>query len=388
MPRFPQTARSVDALSAQVFSQLVAKAQQRGQAVAPLHVGDTWLEPLAAARAEAQLSATQPLLHNYSPVQGEPVLLDAILRHLQRRAGVKRDREQLQVMSGATAGLGVIIDALLDPGDEVIIPAPFWPLIRGTVRRRGAIAVEVPFFTKLGDEDFDPEAELEAAVTTNTAAIYVNTPHNPTGAMLGERELAAIARVAERHKLWIICDEVYEDLWFGEQAHASPWARPDFIDRTIAVHSLSKAYGLAGARVGFAHGPHAVMETIRGVQTFFTYCAPRPMQFGAAKALDEGQEWLANARKLYREAGYRSADALGIAPPAGGTFVFADAGPHLREGEDIMGFLQRCLDVDVLLTPGASLGDAYQDWVRVCFTSATPEVLSAALERLRPLFSR
>ncbi|UJR79314.1 pyridoxal phosphate-dependent aminotransferase [Sandaracinus amylolyticus] len=388
MPRFPQVAASSDGLTDRVFSRLAARAKERGGRVHPLHVGDTWLEPLDVARAEAQRTESFPRLHNYAPVQGEPALIDAILRHVDRRAGVKLDRELVQVMSGATAALSVIADALIEPGEEVLIPAPFWPLIRGTVRRRGGRAIEIPFFDRLSDPAFDPEAALEARVTPRTIAIYVNTPHNPTGAMLPERALAAIARVAKRHDLWILSDEVYEDLYFTSAPPEPAWAREDFRGRTIVVHSLSKAYGLAGARVGFAHGPAEAMQAIRGVQTFSTYCAPRPMQLGAARALDEGAAWLANARALYRDAAERTAATFDLPAPMGGTFLFADVRPYRREGEDTMGFLERCLDEGVLLTPGSASGTDYEGWARVCFTSVPPDDLRDALARLRRVLGR
>lgn len=383
MPRFPHTASSSSSLSDAVFSRLAARAREQTGRVFPLHVGDTWLEPLEAARAEAQRTEDVPRLHNYAPVQGEPVLLDAIVRHVERRAGVRLDRDLVQVMSGATAGLGVVADALLEPGEEVLVPAPFWPLIRGTVRRRGGRAVEIPFFDRLGDPAFDPERELEARVTERTAAIYVNTPHNPTGAILPPRALDAIGAVAARHDLWIWCDEVYEDLYFTREPPTPAWTRPEFRPRAIVVHSLSKAYGLAGARVGFAHGPPEAMHAIRGVQTFSTYCAPRPMQFGAARALDEGQEWLARARRLYHEAAQKTASVFGVPTPQGGTFLFVDVRPFLRPGEDTMGWLERCLEVGVLLTPGTASGTDYEGWVRVCFTSVPPDDLDEALTRLQ-----
>ncbi len=386
MPRFPHPAPSALGLSDRVFSRLAARAQ--GRSVIALHVGDTWRDPFPAAQAEAQRSAANPRLHNYAPVQGEPALLDAALRHLQRRAGIAPDRSLLQVVSGATPGLGAVVDALVSPGDEVLLPSPFWPLIRGTIHRRGAVAVEVPFYTRLGTEGFDPEAALEAAVTPRTVAVYVNTPHNPTGVIVDDPTLAAIARVAARHDLWIVCDEVYEDLWLGDAAPPSPWARDDFRARTVAVHSVSKSYGLAGARVGFAHGPPEAMEALRGVQTFTTYCAPRPMQLGAARALDDGAAWLDESRELYREAARRAADALGVPPPPAGTFLFVDLRPHLAPSEDPAGFLERCLDAGVLLTPGSASGRDYADWARLCFTIVPPDVLDEALARLRPLFGR
>ena len=149
MPRFPRHAASAEGLSDRVFGQLVQKSQAQGTPFFPLHVGDTYLDPLPAAQAEAQRSSERARLHNYAPVQGEPELLDAILEKVKRRSGVTLARDCVQVMSGATAGLGVLCGALLEPGDEVLLPAPFWPLIRGAIKLRGAKAIEIPFYTEM-----------------------------------------------------------------------------------------------------------------------------------------------------------------------------------------------------------------------------------------------
>jgi N-succinyldiaminopimelate aminotransferase len=382
MPRFPRHAASAEGLSDRVFGQLVQKQQARGERVYALHVGDTYLDPLPAAQAEAQRSSERPRLHNYAPVQGEPELLDAILAKVKRRSGVTLDRGSLQVMAGATGGLGVVCSALLEPGDELLLPAPFWPLIRGAARLRGAKVVEVPFYTRLGEAGFDPIAALEAAITKRTVAIYLNSPHNPTGTVIPERVVAAVVELALRHDLWVLTDEVYEDLWYAEPPQAI-WTRPELRDRAIVTHSVSKAYGLAGARVGFTHGPSDVMQVIRGVQTFYSYCAPRPMQLGAARALEDGETWLDSARALYRKAARTTADALSVPMPEGGTFLFFDSTPYLRAGETVMGFLERCLDAGVMLTPGSASGQDFESWVRVCYTTVPQHELEEALERLQ-----
>ena len=387
MPRFPRSASRAEGLSDRVFGQLVQRSTARTDHVYPLHVGDTYLEPLPAARAEAQLSSARARLHNYAPVQGEPELLDAIIAKVERRSNVTLARDCVQVMSGATAGLGVVCSALLAPGDEVLLPAPFWPLIRGIIKLQGAVPVEVPLFTELDRPGFDPVAALEQAITPRTVALYLNSPHNPTGRVLPEALISALARLAQRHDLWVLTDEVYEDLWF-EAPTPSIWARPDLRERTIASHSVSKAYGLAGARVGFSHGPQEIMQVIRGVQTFYSYCAPRPMQLGAACALRDGDAWLADARERYARAARMAAHALGVRAPQGGTFLFFDAQPHLREGETLMGFLERCLDAGVMLTPGSASGQAFERWARLCFTSVPEVELAAALERLKPVLGR
>jgi N-succinyldiaminopimelate aminotransferase len=383
MPRFPLSAPSAQSLSDQVFGQLMRRSGELANQAYPLHVGDTYLEPIDLARAEAQLSAEHPRLHNYAPVQGEPPLIQAIVDKVQRRSGVQLELQNVQVMSGATAAMGVICNTLLSPGDEVIIPAPFWPLIRGAVRARSAVAVEVPLFTELARPSFDALATLERAITPRTSAIYVNSPHNPTGQVLPAHVVEGIAQLAAKHDLWIIADEVYEDVYFSESAPQSVFARPDYAARTIATHSVSKAYGLAGARIGFSHGPSAIMEVIRGVQTFYSYCAPRPMQFGAAHALAHGDAWLANMRRIYGRAGRMAAEALELAAPAGGTFLFFDLARFMRRDETLTEILERCLTGGVMLTPGTACGADFGTWARLCFTSVPEPELAHALERLR-----
>ncbi|UCH28553.1 MAG: pyridoxal phosphate-dependent aminotransferase, partial [Myxococcales bacterium] len=276
---------------------------------------------------------------------------------------------------------------LLDPGDEVLLPSPFWPLSRGIIATKGAIPVQVPFYTRLDDRGFDPEAALEEAVTDRTVALYVNTPNNPSGRVLSESTIDAMLGVARRHGLWVFCDEAYEEIYFDREAPEAIWKRPDICDQAIAFHTLSKTYGFAGARVGFTHGPAGIMNAIAGMQTFHTYCAPRPMQFGGVAALREGDAWVEESRTLYRDAGYAAAEALGVRRPDGGTFLFVDVTPHLdTNAEDSGAFLERCADVGVLLTPGRSCGADYAKWIRLCFTSVPRDRLDGALERLAPLF--
>jgi N-succinyldiaminopimelate aminotransferase len=349
----------------------------------PLHVGDTYLEPLPQSRAQEQLAERWERLHNYAPVQGEPMLLDAIRKKIARRSQFEVPSDCLQVMSGATAGLGVVANAILEPGDEVIVPAPFWPLIRGIVRARGAAAIEVPLFSKLHEPGFDPVAAIANAITPRTAAIYLNTPHNPTGGMLSEAVLRGIGRLAIGHDLWLICDEVYEDVWFGDAPPVSAFTLPEFQGRAITTHSVSKAYGLAGSRVGFTHGPREIMEVIRGVQTFYTYCAPRPLQIGAARALEQGDEWLAEMRRIYARAGRAAAEALSVPAPAGGTFLFFDLSRWMAPGETGENVLERCLDAGVILTPGTACGKDYENWGRLCFTVIPEPELREALDRLQ-----
>lgn len=358
--------------------------REAGSVVHALSVGDTYKEPLVVARAESQRVAERPGLHRYAAPQGEAELIRAVRRRLALLGGDVPE-SRIQIVSGATSGLSVIAGALLMPGDEVLLPSPFWPLIRGIISGRGATPVQVPIMDRL--DEVDVEAHLEAAVTDKTVALYLNTPHNPTGSILREEHLAAAARVAERHDLWVICDEAYQDLYFGETPPRA-WQHPALAKRAVTCHTLSKSYGIAGSRIGYVHGPDAAMRAIRGVQTFATYCAARPLQFGAAAVLDEGGEWLEERRTEYATAAKGIAQVFGVTAPPGGTFLFVHARPWMKEGEvDALPFLDRCLDAGVLMTPGAACGTDFAEYFRVCFTGVSPEALEDSLRRLRPLLS-
>ncbi|MBW2685990.1 MAG: pyridoxal phosphate-dependent aminotransferase [Deltaproteobacteria bacterium] len=268
MPRFPNVSEHAHSASHRVYSNLEQRALAEKQHIYRLHVGDTYRDPVPAAQAERQLSSEHPGLHNYAPVHGEPSLIDAFIAYVEGRHGETLNPDLVQVMSGATAGLSVVCQVLLELGDEVLLPSPFWPLSRGVIATKGAVPVQVPFYTRLDEPGFDAEAVLERAITDRTVALYINTPHNPTGRVLCGATIDAMMRVAKRHDLWVLTDEAYEEIYFDREPPDAVWKRADIRDRAIAFHTLSKTYGLAGARIGFTHGPEGVMNAIRGMQTF------------------------------------------------------------------------------------------------------------------------
>ena len=159
MPRHPDPAGSTSSLGDSVFQALSRRMKAHEGPLWPLHVGDTWRQPPEAGLAENQLSADHPKLHGYALPQGEAELLETVRDRLARR-GPPPELQDLQVCSGATVGLSLAVQSLLDPGDELILPSPFWPLIRGIVSSRGAVPVELPHFTRLREPGFDLEAVL------------------------------------------------------------------------------------------------------------------------------------------------------------------------------------------------------------------------------------
>jgi N-succinyldiaminopimelate aminotransferase len=384
MPRHPDLSSAHHGLSSRVYTSLLALAETHAPELFALNVGDTYRLPPACARTEALPSDAVPRLYNYAQVQGEPRLLDAITSDLSRR-GRPVSRERIQVTAGATSGLDLVCRTLLSAGDEVIVLAPFWPLIRGIISAAGALPVELPCVTRLREPGFDLGTALAGALSPRTVALYVNHPHNPTGSVLRSAELEIIARFVSAHGLWLISDEAYERLHFSAQAPRALWCHDQLRERSVVAHTFSKSFGLAGARVGFVHGPERVMQAISNLQTFATYCASRPMQLLVAQALenDEGERWLGEARAAYAEAARTASAALELPTPESGTFLIFDLRPFLREGETSAQLLARCATRGVVLTPGAAIGAAYADYARMCFTAVAPDALARALAVLR-----
>ena len=377
MPRPPRVAAEVAAMPGAVYSPLGERIAQRRGPLYPLHVGDTWREPFAGGRMQDLAQAAQPGINRYTATQGIAELVDAIVEKLRTRNGLACERASVVVTGGATAGLANAVGALVDPGDEVLILAPFWPLIRGIVQSWRARPVEVPFFDRVDSAEAAVEAVRERA-TSRSVALYVSTPSNPTGRVLPEAWLAALAEWARSAGVWLLSDEVYEDLVYRGEHHSLARFAPE---RTVTAWSFSKAYGMAGYRAGYLAGPPAVIAELHKLHTHSTYSCATPSQLAALAALRGGAAWLAETRELYRRAGDDVARQLGLAPPQGSTFLFLDVAHRLDE-RGMTGFLEDVFEDGVVLAPGASSGRDYAGWVRLCFTAAPPEQVGEAARLL------
>jgi aspartate/methionine/tyrosine aminotransferase len=382
MPRHPHFASSVAGISGAVYSALAHRLASHPGEVYPLHVGDTWMEPPAGCRMEDLTVADWPGMHRYANPQGMPALLDAVAEQVQQRTGVETGRDNVLVATGATGALAAVAGAIVQPGDEVLLLAPHWPLITGIVRSFHGVTVEVPFFD-LADSPESAVELVQERLTARTIALYLNTPSNPTGQLIPRPVVEALAAWAERHDLWLLADEVYEDyVYAGDHT----WCRPLAPRHTFAVHSFSKAYGMAGNRCGYVVGPAAAMPELRKLGLHTYYSTPTASQIAACKVLaGPGRDWIAHARALYQATGARVAALLGVAAPRGSTFLFLDVAERL-DGRGLEGFLSDCVDRGLLLAPGSSFGP-YPTHVRLCFTAAPPDVVERGARVLAELLA-
>lgn len=381
----PAMAPRTQAMPGAIYSPFADRMAEHPGPLFPLHVGDTWRDPFPGARSEDFRAAEHPRLHAYCDTRGLPELIEAIREKLAAQNGLAREPEEILVTAGATGGLAAAAGAVLSPDDEMLILAPFWPLIRGIAQTLRANPVEVPFYDRVSTAGEAVDA-VAARCSPRTRVLYVSTPSNPTGRVIPGEWLEALARFARERDLWIFSDEVYEDYFYaGSPGHVSMarFAR----ERTVSFFSFSKSFAMAGQRVGYLVGPAELVANARKIGTHVYYHAPVIGQRTALAALAGGTEWGRTARAEDREIGREAARMLGLPEPQGSTFLFLDVRDRIDE-RGLAGLLEDCFEAGVLVAPGSSCGTDYGDWIRLSYTAAPPDDVREAVRRLVPLLGR
>jgi aspartate/methionine/tyrosine aminotransferase len=391
----PPLSRTASAIRASVFADLAPSLEafaRRGGDLVELHLGDTCVLPPEQARfGRVEGDVYDGSVYRYGPIAGVDALRDAFAERLRVQGhgppGV--ERSHVLVGAGATHAIFCGLRAVLDPGDEVLVAAPYWPLAVGVVRAAGAVPIEVPLTTRLYEEpSADPAALLEHSMTPRVRALYLITPNNPDGKVYSRVQLEGIARLAEQRDLWVLADEVYGDFVY-EGAHVS-FARIDgMAGRTLSAYSLSKSHGLAGARVGFLVAPERVVGLARRVSTHTVFNVPVAAQRVALAALAGSPSFTGDVLRRYREARDATMQALaglrglGVRAhaPDGGSYVFVDFNGALA-GRTLVTLLERAIERGVLLLPGDGCGEGFGACARLCFTSVPKERVLEGIARL------
>ena len=360
-----------------IHTDAVARAG-RGENIILLSVGDpdfaTPLRIREAAKAALDAGRT-----HYADVAGKPALRRAIAASHARTTGQAVTPDQIVVLAGAQCALFAVCQCLLDPGDEVVVPAPAYLTYPATIAAARAVMVPVPLLAETGF-CLDLDA-IAAAIGPRTKAILLNTPNNPTGAVYAGDDLARIAGLARAHGLWLICDEVYADLVF-DGSHVSPAGLPGMAQHVVVVNSLSKSHAMTGWRVGWMVGPAHVAALVHDLALAMLYGLPDFIQDAATVALAEAHPELACHRQLYRERRDRFCDVLDQVPgliarrPAGGMFVMVDVrGTGLSPDQ----FARRLLaEQGVAVLSGDAFGGPARGHVRVSLTVAGDRLQEAA----------
>jgi arginine:pyruvate transaminase len=303
-----------------------AKRRDSGEDIIFLTIGDPDQEPPEAV-IEATVAALRRHRTRYAPTLGYPAVREAIAARVARRTGQVCGADNVAIVPGAQGGLYCALQCLAGPGDEVIVPEPIYATYDGVVGASGASMVTVPLRPETG---FHPDIDaLTAAVSPCTRVIWINSPHNPTGAVFTQAEIEAVAALCRRHDLWLLSDEVYEDLAFA-RPHVSAWSLPAIAERTVIVSSLSKSHAIPGFRFGWVVGPPELARHLSNLLLSMTYGSPAFIQDGALVALTRELPEVAALREAYRtRAGLlsgvlREAPSCRVVVPEGGMFVLFD----------------------------------------------------------------
>lgn len=350
------------------------KLQSEGHSVCNFAAG----EPDFDTPAAAKLACTEALKAGktkYTPSAGVLDLRVAIAEKLKRENGIDVPPEQVIVSCGAKHSLANTFLALCNVGDEVIVPAPYWLSYPEMIRIAGGVPVFVTGKAETGLK-ITPE-QLESVITPKTVALVLNSPSNPTGAVYSEAELRALGDVCVRHGLWIIADEIYEQLVFDGARHVSMASlSPELAACTVTINGFSKAYAMTGWRMGYAAGPK---EFIRAMTTVQSHTAGPPAtfaQFGGLSALLDCQEEtramvdaFAARRKRILEL-LRAIPGIRCVEPEGAFYVF----PNISNfGLDSRTFAERLIDEKhVALVPGAAFGA--DECVRLSYACGMDEI--------------
>ncbi|GAB4282629.1 MAG: aminotransferase class I/II-fold pyridoxal phosphate-dependent enzyme [Candidatus Promineifilaceae bacterium] len=324
----------------------------------------------------------------YTSNSGTIELRRAIGKHLQKLYGVTYDPEnEIIVTVGVSEALYLAMTAVLNPGDEVIIPEPCFVSYAPEVQFAGGVPVMVPTYVQ---NNFEVTAEdIEAAVTPKTKAIHLGYPNNPTGAVMTRERMMEIAAVAEEHDLLIISDEIYDQLVYGVPHTCVP-ALPGMRERTILLQGFSKDYAMTGWRIGYACAPADILAAMRKVHQYTIMSAPTTAQAAAIVALEQGAEHVARMRNEYdrrRRLLVDGFNTLGLDcfEPKGAFYTFPSI---TRSGMTSDKFAWTLLEEEeVAVVPGDAFGQSGAGFVRACYATSY-EKLEEALNRIERFMRR
>lgn len=326
----------------------------------------------------------------YTPTPGILPLRQAVGQLYGSLYGAAFSPEEVIISAGGKQALYNAFQSLLDPGDEVLVPAPYWTSYIDQITLAGGVPVVVPPRPDLG-VDFEA---LASKISARTKLLLVNTPSNPSGHVLSSEELSQLAAIVREHDLFVISDEIYELLTYGGAKHRSLILEHDLRDRGLIVSGASKALAVTGWRIGYAVGPRDLIKAMSKIQGHQTSCANSIAQRGVLAGLGGDLRGIVapmvaefDKRRLYTISRLRALPDVQVVEPQGAFYAFPDVSAHYgkRIGDgpvisDSLGFAQQLLEhKQVALVPGAAFGT--DDFVRLSYATSIDQ-LEKGLDRL------
>lgn len=337
---------------------------------------------------QAGIRSLQSGKTHYTSNSGTLELRQALSKHIQERYGVSYDpQKELVITVGVSEALYLALTAILNPGEEVIIPTPCFVAYQAEVSLAGGVPVEIP---SRMEDNFQPRpADIEAAITPRTKAILIGYPNNPTGAVVSREILAEILELAERYDLIVLSDEIYDQLVYGISHVCFP-ALPGARRRTLLLGGFSKDYAMTGWRIGYAAGPAELIKGLLRIHQYTIMCAPTTAQDAALEALLHGQQYVDDMAAEYNRrrkliVGGLNDVGLPTFEPRGAFYAF----PKITaSGMDEEAFAQKLLEEErVAVIPGSAFGAGGEGFVRCSYATAYEDI-EEALRRMERFMRR
>jgi aspartate aminotransferase len=374
-----------------------AKAlQAEGRAVISYAAGEPDFPTPAHIVEAASKAVLDPKNHRYTPAVGLPDLREAIAQKTLRDSGTEVTASQVVVTNGGKQAVYQAFAVLLDAGDEVLLPTPYWTTYPEAIALAGGKTVEV--FAG-SDQDYKVTVEqLDKAKTSRTKVLLMCSPSNPTGAVYSRDEIAAIGNWAHQNDMWVITDEIYQNLVYdGVKAYSITEIVPELIDKTIMVNGVAKSYAMTGWRLGWMTGPADAMKAAANLQSHLTSNVNNIAQKAALAALTGPQDEVQNMLKAFDRRRKLAVSELGkienwLAPmPQGAFYVYSDVRGLLGKswaGKQINTSLELCdlilEKAEVALVPGEAFGPS--GYVRMSYALGDEPIVEG-IQRLQKLFS-
>ena len=319
----------------------------------------------------------------YSPNAGLKELREGIARFLNRRYGLSYDpKDEIIVTVGGSEAIDLCFRAMLDPGDEVIVPEPAFVSYKPCVRLAGGVPVVIDL---KNEDDFKlkPEA-LEAAISDKTKILFLSYPNNPTGAIMTREDLLPIAEIVKKYDLFVVSDEIYSELNYSDGPHVSIASLPGMRERTVVINGFSKAYAMTGWRLGYAAAPAYIAAQLLKIHQYAIMCAPTTAQYAAVEAINNGEQDTAMMREEYNERRryllkrFRDMD-LDCFEALGAFYVFPDISAFGLSSEE---FATRLLHEQKLaVVPGSAFGASGEGHLRISYAYSLKD-LKRAVDRI------
>ena len=373
-------------LGTETAFETLAKAKElerQGKSIIHLEIGEPDFDTPLHIRDAAKKALDDGFTH-YGPSAGQLELRESIAKHQTERQGYKISADNVIVTPGGKPVMFFTIMALIEEGDEVIYPNPGFPIYESMIRYMGGTPVPLQLNEETGyNADID---DLKSLVTPRTKLMIVNSPNNPCGSVIPETDLKRIAEIALENDIVVMADEIYKDMYYGDQEHVSITKFPGMRDRTVILDGFSKSYAMTGWRLGYGVFPDFLVEPIVRLMTNSVSCTSVFSQMAAIAALEGPQDsvWMmmeefTKRRDLVVE-GLNSLPGITCPEPKGAFYAF----PNIRAtGLSSQEFAEKAMyDAGVALLAGTAFGQYGDGYVRISFANSQ-ENLQEAIERLR-----